>query len=106
MNVVLCNCPPDEAAPLAKTLVEEGLAACVNIVPMVQSIYAWDGAIHDDSESTMLIKVASSRVDALSERLRQIHPYEVVEILVLPVDVERSDPTYVAWVRATPGGTP
>ena len=99
MYVVLCNCPPDRAVDIARPLVAEGLAACVNILPGVRSLYVWDGAVHDEAETTLLIKVAADKVDALRERLRALHPYEVPEILALPVDTARSDPDYVAWVR-------
>lgn len=99
MFVVLCNCPPERAADVAKPLVAEGLAACVNVIPGVRSFYVWDGAIQDEVESTLLIKVAAERVDALRARIRELHPYTVPEILALPVDVARSHPDYVAWVR-------
>jgi periplasmic divalent cation tolerance protein len=99
MYVVLCNCPPDRAVDIARPLVAEGLAACVNVLPGVRSLYVWEGAVHDEAETTLLIKVAAEKVDALRERLRALHPYEVPEILALPVDTARSDPDYVAWVR-------
>jgi len=98
--VVLCNAPPDHAERLARELIGEHLAACVNILPGVRSIYRWKGEICDDLEHTLLIKVAQDRVQALSERLAQSHPYEVPEILVLPVDASASFAPYVAWVRA------
>lgn len=99
MVVVLCNCSSDEASGLAHLLVERGLAACVNILPKVRSVYRWKGEVLDEEETTLLIKVASSRVQALSDAIRQAHSYDTPEILVLPVDVERSDPAYVAWVK-------
>lgn len=99
MYVVLCNCPPDRAAEIARPLVVEGLAACVNLVPGVRSLYVWEGAVQDEVETTLLIKVAADRVDALRARLRALHPYQVPEILALPVDTARSHPDYVAWVR-------
>ena len=101
MNVVLCNCPPDRALPLARALVEQGLAACVNVLPAVTSVYQWKGRVEQESEHTLLIKVSAARVEALAERIRALHPYDVPEIVVLPVDVALSDPRYVAWVRQT-----
>ena len=105
MVVVLCNCPPDQAGAIARTLVTEGLCACVNAISGVTSTFVWDGKLCEEGETTLLIKTDDSAVGALSARIRAIHPYSVPEILVLPVDVERSDPAYVAWVRATSGRT-
>ena len=103
MRVVLCNCPPSEADHLASTVVEEGLAACVNIVPGVLSVYRWKGEIHRDQESTLIIKVAASNIANLKQRLVEIHSYETVEFLSLPVNVDESDSDYVGWVRQTSG---
>jgi len=97
--VVLCNCPPEEASPLARSLVESGLAACVNIVPGVTSVYLWKGELCEDGESTLLIKTTTDRVEELSDRIRALHSYEVPEILVLGVDVSLSDRRYVDWVK-------
>lgn len=99
MVVVLCNVPPMDADRIASALVEEGLAACVNAIAGVTSTYRWDGAVQREPETTLLIKAPDERVDALSARLRALHPYDTPELLVLPVDVGRSDPRYVAWVR-------
>ena len=100
MFVVLCNCPPSESRALASTLVEEGLAACVNVIPGVLSFYKWDGKLQQDQEDTLLIKSSSARVEELGDRIRALHSYDTVEVLVLPVDEARSDPRYVAWVRS------
>ncbi len=99
MHVVLCNCPPGEAVAIARTLVEERLAACVNVIPGVTSFYFWKGTLEEDGESTLLIKVAADGVRAMTDRLRDLHSYDTVEIVVLPVDVALSDPRYVNWVR-------
>lgn len=99
MNVVLCNCSPAEAHDLARRLVEEGIAACVNVLPGVSSFYVWEGQLQEEHETTLLIKVATERVDALSRRLRELHSYDTPEIVVLEVDTARSDADYVAWVR-------
>ncbi len=101
MVVVLCNCPPEDAPELARTLVAERLAACINLLSGVRSFYVWEGTLCDDAETTLLIKVRSEGVEALSKRIRELHRYTTPEIVVLPVDVEASDPAYVAWVRAT-----
>lgn len=100
MVLVLCNCPAAHAARIARAVVHESLAACVNIVPGVRSIYAWDGEICDEEEHTLLIKAPRSLQDDLRARLVALHPYDVPEILALPIDVSASHAPYVAWVRA------
>lgn len=107
MFVVLCNAPPAEASGLARTLVAERLAACVNLLPTVRSIYVWEGEVQDEEETTLLLKVSEAGVDALADRIRVLHSYDTPEILVLPVDHEKSDPRYVAWVeQVMAAGTP
>jgi periplasmic divalent cation tolerance protein len=100
INVVLCNCPPDEALPLARALVEQRLAACVNLVPGVRSVYRWEGCICDEPETTLLIKTASERVEAVREGILALHPYRVPEIVVLRVDGTASHSAYLEWVIA------
>ena len=98
MKIVLSNLPPDRADAIARTLVEERLAACVNLLP-IRSVYRWQGALTEDAEVTLLIKVGRARVGACTERLRALHPYELPEILVLDIDAEHSLGEYVAWAR-------
>ncbi len=100
MKVVLCNCPGDAAQGIARALVERAGAACVNIIPAVQSVYRWDGETCVETESTLLIKVALSQLDALKVFLLELHPYDVPEIVALDVDAEGSSAAYVDWVRA------
>ena len=96
--VVLSTVPDDErGATLARALVDEELAACVTLVPGVRSIYRWDGAVADDREQLAVIKTRRDRVDALVARLVALHPYEVPEAVVVPVD--GGHPPYLAWVR-------
>ena len=99
MRIVICNTPPSMAAGIARSLVQERLAACVNIVPSVQSIYVWDAEVCEETESTLVIKVAAERVDSLRERLIEIHPYDVPEFVVMNVDTTASHGPYVDWVR-------
>ena len=101
MYVVLCNCPPGESRTIGLALVREGLAACVNVVPGVTSYFLWNGKLEEEAEHTLIVKVAEANLEKLRERIHELHSYETVEILALPVDVARSDPDYVAWVRAT-----
>ena len=97
MRVVLCNVPPDHDERIARALVEGKLAACVNIVPSVTSVYRWKGAIETGKESTLIIKTRDDLVDALSDAIRKIHPYEVPEIVVLQATANAA---YAAWVDA------
>ena len=97
--VVLSTLPADERGPaLARALVDERLAACVNLVPGLRSIYRWDGAVHDDGETLAIIKTSRARVAALLARLPELHPYDVPEAIVLPVT--GGHPPYLAWVGA------
>jgi periplasmic divalent cation tolerance protein len=99
MRVVLCNAPADAAPVIARTLIERRLAACVNLIPAVRSIYRWEGRICDDAEVTMLMKVAVTGVHDLRKAILELHPYQMPEIVVLGVDVDVSHRPYVEWVR-------
>ena len=89
---------PDEgvAETLARTLVEEGLAACVNVIPGMRSIYRWEGALQDDSEVMLVIKSQRKRSQALAARIKDLHPYELPEVLVLPVS--GGSVPYLDWI--------
>ncbi|MBS3799534.1 MAG: divalent-cation tolerance protein CutA [Thioalkalivibrio sp.] len=87
---------PGTADTLAGTMVEQGLAACVHILPPGRSVYAWKGNIEIDSEVTLLIKTSVARVDELQKRLADSHPYETPEIIAVPV--ERGLPDYLDWI--------
>jgi periplasmic divalent cation tolerance protein len=85
------------ATVLARALVEEGLAACVNIVPGVRSIYRWQGKLQEDEEVLCLIKTRPAVFDRARARILALHPYEVPEILAFAVD--DGSPTYLAWLQ-------
>jgi periplasmic divalent cation tolerance protein len=91
---------PDEAvaARIAHALVAERLAACANLVPGVRSIYRFRGVVEDEREVLLVIKTCADRIDALTERLRALHPYEVPELVVLPASSGLAP--YLDWVRA------
>lgn len=99
---------PDEATAerLVRTLVEEGLAACGNIVPGVTSIYVWGGRLERSNEVLIILKTAEAHVPRLTRRVPELHPYEVPEVLVLPVVAGHH--AYLDWVRGAgavkPGG--
>lgn len=100
--VVLCTVPDEEVgASLARTVVEERLAACVNLVPGLRSIYSWKGEIQDDGEILLVIKTRGSRFGELRERIAALHPYDVPEIVALPAaDCHRP---YRDWVLEVTG---
>jgi periplasmic divalent cation tolerance protein len=102
VRIVLVTAPPDAAQGLARGLVEAGLAACVNVVPGLRSIYRWQGAVHDDPESLLLVKTPATLLPALLEALAEQHPYELPEALAL-APAEGSAP-YLAWLRAAAFG--
>jgi periplasmic divalent cation tolerance protein len=98
--VLLLLTAPDEETGrrLAHALVEERLAACVNLLPGVRSIYRWKGAVEEASEVLLLAKTRAGRVAALAARVRALHPYELPEVVALPVtDGSRA---YLRWVVA------
>ena len=95
--IVLTTVGPEfDVKALAHALVEAKLAACVNIVERIHSVYRWEGRVQDDAEQLLIIKTADTRVDALREELFQRHPYDVPEFVVLPV-ASTSD-AYGAWL--------
>lgn len=96
--IVLTTVPADlDADALATTIVEERLAACVNLLPAMSSIYRWQGAVEAARERQLVIKTTRGRVEALQQRIAELHPYDVPEMLVLPV-LEASA-AYGAWLR-------
>ncbi len=86
----------EEAAKIGRTLVEEKLAACANIIPRIRSIYRWKGEIHDEPESLILIKTRTSMFQALKARVRELHGYEVPEITAIPIAQGLQE--YLDWV--------
>jgi periplasmic divalent cation tolerance protein len=96
--VVLITAPgEDDAAKIARALVDERLAACVNIVRGVRSIYRWKGETCDEPECLMVVKTVSDNFDALQARVRQMHSYEVPEIIALPI--VKGFGAYLDWVE-------
>jgi periplasmic divalent cation tolerance protein len=97
--VVLCTAPTVEAAAvLARALVEARLAACGNVVPGLRSIYRWKGRVEEEPEVLLVLKTTRERFPALRDELVKRHPYEVPEVLALPV--EAGSAPYLEWLAA------
>jgi periplasmic divalent cation tolerance protein len=86
----------DAAARIARTLVDERLIACANLVPGLTSVYRWEGAVRADPEVLMVMKTRRELLERLGERLREIHPYEVPELVSARID--HALPDYGRWV--------
>src|SRR5574343_138693 len=99
IRLVITNCPDEETANrIALAVVEEKLAACVNILPRVQSIYRWQGVVESAVEVPLLIKTTTACYPALEAAIRERHPYDIPEIIALPVTTGL--PAYLNWVAA------
>ena len=100
--VVLCTFPSlDVARQIGTALVKAQLAACVNLCPAVESIYRWQGKVESAQEVLAVIKTTRAGYDALETRLKEMHPYEVPEILTFEVKKGLAD--YLAWMRKESG---
>lgn len=94
---VLCTCPDEDTAQrLGAGLVEAGLAACVNVLPSIRSIYRWKGTLQNDQETLMIIKTSRPAYRGLEAWLLERHPYDTPEVLALPVAA--GSPAYLSWV--------
>ena len=103
VRVVLITAPDAAAAEkLARALVEERLAACVNVLPGVHSFYRWEGSVQDAAELLLVAKTRAERVGALAARVKELHPYDVPEVLELPAT--GGSQTYLDWVRTETQG--
>lgn len=95
--LVITNCPDDAIAErIATALIEARLAACVNILPAVRSVYRWQGAVESASEIPLLIKSTVANYPAVEKAIASLHPYELPEIIALPVS--QGLPAYLNWV--------
>ncbi len=99
-RLVLTTCAsPGEASRLARTLVEDRLAACATLIPGVQSIYHWQGQIESSTETLLLLKTGPDQLAALEARLHELHSYQTPEFLVLAV--ESGSQSYLDWLQAS-----
>lgn len=96
MVVFITAANEEEGAAIAKALVEEGLCACINIIPMVRSIYMWKGVVCDEKEVMLIAKTASTLAPVIVGRVKELHSYELPEIICLPVSTGSGE--YLDWV--------
>lgn len=95
-SVYITTKDEEEARRIGKTLVEEKLAACVNIHP-IKSIYRWGGGIEEEEETALLVKTKAELADEVIERVKELHSYEVPCIVSLPI--EKGNPAYLKWIK-------
>ena len=99
LQIVLCTVPDQETGEqIAGALVSERLAACVNIIPGLTSVYRWEGAVERGQEALLLIKSGVDSWLPLQERIRELHPYELPEILAVPIQTGHTD--YLQWISS------
>jgi periplasmic divalent cation tolerance protein len=100
--IILTTLGPDaNATAIARTLVSERLAACVNVLPVMTSVFRWQGNIEQDREQQLVIKTAAGSIHAIEARLRELHPYDLPEFLVIPAG---GSTAYLDWVRGSVDG--
>ncbi|HEY9723093.1 MAG TPA: divalent-cation tolerance protein CutA [Oscillatoriaceae cyanobacterium] len=103
MHLVFSTCPQDQATAIAERLVEARLAACCNCLPAISSVYWWEGKLTREEEALLIFKVPAARLEVMMARLAELHPYEVPEILAVPVSAGFAP--YLAWVAAEATGS-
>jgi periplasmic divalent cation tolerance protein len=94
--VCLVTTPPEQARSIAEAIVGRELVACVNIVPLVHSVYRWEGAVQQDDESLLVIKTTRDAVGPLTDAIGELHPYENFELVAL--DVAGGASAYLGWI--------
>ena len=102
VKLFLVTHPVDTAAELARKLVEDGLAACVNILPGCRSVYRWEGKICDEPESLLLIKSARQPTSDVIQEITNRHPYDCPEVIMLPLEGGHSP--YLRWIEEHSSG--
>ena len=97
-QIVLTTCPDATVAErIGRTLVDERLAACVNILPPMRSIYRWKSKVEETHEQLLVIKIARAQYPAVQDRIRALHPYELPEIIAVPI--ADGHPEYLNWLH-------
>ncbi len=98
--IMLCTTPPGGADKIARALVEEKLAACVNI-SQIRSYFIWNGRLSDEREELMIIKTERRMADKINARIKELHPYELPEIIAIPI--VGGDERYLEWIGQSVG---
>lgn len=96
-SVLLCTASTNEAEKIARTLVEEKLSACVNITPEVNSYFRWEGKVTKEKEAMLIIKMETRKVEEVIKRIKELHSYQVPEIIALPIIAGSEE--YLAWIK-------
>lgn len=95
--VFVTTASQEEATRIGKALVEQGLAACANIIPAITSIFRWEGKVSEEAECLMVLKSRADLFEELAGAVKRLHSYEVPEIIGVPI--EQGWPAYLSWVR-------
>lgn len=96
MRVVLCTTPQEKSEEIAEILLKEKLCACINIIPGIKSMYWWEDKIQTDQEDILIIKTKEELIDPLTQKIKEIHPYDIPEVIALKVKGGNKD--YIQWV--------
>lgn len=97
-QIIFCTCPNQESAEgIAEHLISQKLAACVNIIAGITSVYEWEGNIESSQEYLLFIKSHRDKYNAIEEAIKNLHPYELPEIIAVPID--RGLPEYLQWIN-------
>lgn len=103
MRLIIVTVPKDKSETVGRTVVEERLAACVNIAPSVRSIYRWKGSVETEEEALMFFKTTEAAQMSLTKRIRELHPYEVPEIISFEIKASEGNADYLDWIRSSVG---
>ena len=99
-QLILCNCPDTGSANrIARTIVQQRLAACVNVVPGLRSVYCWEGEIKEAEETMLLIKTTTERYAAVEQAIVAAHPYDLPEVIA--IDITAGLPAYLKWLESS-----
>ena len=98
MRIIFCSLPEDDAKQFARELVKNRLVACVQVFPSVTSVYWWEGKVCEEQESVLLCKTSQSCVSALTLFIKEHHPYDVPEIVSVPVQKREGNMDYFSWL--------
>ena len=96
-GMVLITCPPEKAEEVARAMLDKRVAACINIIQKVSSLYWWENKIESDNEALLVVKTRIDRFEDLKNYVKEVHPYDVPEIIALPIVTGYKK--YLEWVN-------